>query len=80
MRAMRRSLFGDLKQIVWVLLLVYIVLAVMGYLFGKQIGHKDAFLVCLSIAVLVTVTFACIYVGMILWFLIEQKTKDWKRR
>lgn len=73
---MRLSLFNDLKQILWALLLVYIFLVVTGYLFGRQVGFKDAFLVCLGIAILVTVTFAGIFLCSVVWLLHEQKTRE----
>ncbi len=56
-----RALFSDLKQVLWALLLVYILLGVTGCLFGKRIGFYHAFLVCLAIGLLVTVTFIAIY-------------------
>jgi uncharacterized membrane protein YczE len=78
MRELTKSLFRDLKQIAWALLLVYIVLLVMGYLFSKQIGFRDAFLACLSIGALVTVTFACIYLCNVLWVIFEKTREERK--
>lgn len=67
MSGLLRALFSNLKQVLWALFLVYIILAVTVYLFGKQIGFYHAFLVCLAIAALVTVTFIALYLLSVLW-------------
>ena len=76
MGELKRSLASDLKQIGWALFLVCLILAVFGHLFGKQIGFKDAFLVSLGVAVLVTVTFTAIYIVTALWAIIEKKIRE----
>lgn len=73
MHELKKSLLADLKQILWALFLVYLILAVMGYLFGRQVGYRDVFSVCLGIAALVTTAFACLYLLNLVWITIERK-------
>ncbi|OGW46710.1 MAG: hypothetical protein A2078_08330 [Nitrospirae bacterium GWC2_57_9] len=80
MNRSRRALFADLKQVLWALFLVYLILAAAGWLFGKQIGFEDAFLICLAIAVLVTITFFSVFLFTILWTSLEQRLEDWVNR
>ncbi len=72
MNKLSRSLFADLKQVLWALLLVYIILAGLACFFGKQIGYRDAFLICLSIAAFVAVTFLGVYAFGLLWIAVDQ--------
>jgi hypothetical protein len=74
MNSLRYALIQDLKQILWALLLVYVILTSTGLLFGQYIGFKDALLVCLVIALLVTVTFLSLFLCNVLWVAVEHKT------
>lgn len=65
-------MFSDLKQVLWALFLVYLILLSTGYLFGRQIGHTFSFQMILTVAALVTVTFISIYLFNLIWNLIEE--------
>jgi fatty acid desaturase len=56
-----RSLLAHLKQVLWALLLVYIILLGLVFLFGKEVGYELSLWVCLAVAGLVTVAFFSIY-------------------
>ncbi|HAR43809.1 MAG: hypothetical protein A2X56_12080 [Nitrospirae bacterium GWC2_57_13] len=62
MDGLGRELIAFLKQVVWALFLVYLILLGAAYLFGKQVGFEISIWVCLGSAALVTVTFASIYI------------------
>ena len=70
----QRALFQDLKQVLWALFLIYLILASTGFLFAQYIGAKVALLVCLAIALLVTVTFVSIFLFDIVWVAFERRT------
>jgi MFS family permease len=72
-RELKKSLSADLKQISWTLFLVYLILAVMGYLFGRHAGYRDVYMACLGIAALVTVVFACLNLLNLIWIAAERK-------
>jgi hypothetical protein len=56
-----RALLEHSKQVLWALLLVYIILLGLVFLFGKEVGYGIALWTCLAVAGLVTVTFASIF-------------------
>jgi hypothetical protein len=60
-KSRRRPLLDHLKQVLWALFLVYIILLGLVFLFGKQIGYEITLWACLGVAGLVTVTFFSIY-------------------
>lgn len=81
----RRVLRSGTLQVLWALLLVYIVLAGLAFRFGKEIGYDIAFGVCGGLALLVTVCFAVIHIldrasaageGWIRRFLTRDKVRD----
>ena len=57
----RRVLRAGTLQVLWALLLVYIILAALAFRFGEEIGYDIAFGVCGGLALLVTVCFAVIH-------------------
>jgi|MudIll2142460700_1097286.scaffolds.fasta_scaffold111356_3 type IV secretory pathway VirB2 component (pilin) len=57
-----RALLQYLKQVVWVLALVYVILLGIAVLFGRQIGFDVTGPVVLGIAGLVTAVFIFLYV------------------
>jgi len=73
MNRLRRTLFADLKQVVWAIFLVYLVLLAIGFLFGRQIGYYESFLACLAVAILVAVTFIILYLLGVLCALLDRK-------
>ncbi len=76
MRSRKRALVDHLKQVSWVLFLVYIILLGLVFLFGRQVGYKISLWACLGVAGLTTVTFFCIYLCDLLRILIT----DWMER
>jgi hypothetical protein len=75
MNGLKYALIRDLKQILRALLLTYIILASTGFLFGQYIGFQEALLVCLVIALLVTITFMSLFICNVLWIAMENKTE-----
>jgi hypothetical protein len=71
-----RALLNYLKQVLWALFLVYLILLGVAYLFGKQIGYEISFWVCLGIALLVTVSFISIYFCNVIWIAVEERLKQ----
>ncbi len=49
-------------QILWALLLVYLILLGLAFLFGREVGYEISFVVCMGIAGLVTASFAAVYI------------------
>ncbi|MGE5172737.1 MAG: hypothetical protein ACM3MD_02800 [Betaproteobacteria bacterium] len=76
MRGPRHALFQDLKQVLWALLLIYLILASTGFLFAQYIGARDALFVCLAIALLVTITFMCIFFLSVVWIAVEHRNEE----
>ena len=58
----RRVLRSGTLQVLWALLLVYIILAGLAFRFGREVGYDIAFGVCGGLALLVTVCFAVIHI------------------
>lgn len=48
-------------QVLWALLLVYIVLIAVAFLFGREVGYDLSFGVCLGLALLVTAAFCAVF-------------------
>ena len=57
-----RTLRAQTFQVLWALLLVYLVLSGIAVIFGREIGYCLSFGVCLGLAVLVTTAFFAIHV------------------
>ena len=71
-----RSLLAHLKQVLWALLLVYIILLGLVFLFGKEVGYELSFWVCFSVAGLVTVAFFSIYLCNLLRIVIADEMQN----
>ena len=71
-----RSLLAHLRQVLWALLLVYIILLGLVFLFGKEVGYELSFWVCFSVAVLVTVAFFSIYLCDLLRIVIADEMQN----
>lgn len=57
----RRALLDHLKQVLWALFLVYIILFGLVFLFGKEVGYEILLWAGVSVAGLVTIVFGSIY-------------------
>ena len=58
----RRGIFrAGALQVLWALLLVYLILIGIALLFGREVGYDISFGVCIGLAALVTVSFMTIY-------------------
>ncbi len=60
-KSRKRLLLDSLKQVLWALFLIYLILIGLVFLFGKQVGYEISVLACLGIAALVTAAFISIY-------------------
>lgn len=58
----RRVLRAGLRQVLWALLLVYLILAGLALLFGREVGYGTSFSVCGGVAALTTITFLTVYI------------------
>lgn len=56
-----RVLLSGALQVLWALMLVYLMLLGIAFLFGREVGYEISFGVCLGLVGLVTVTFVAIY-------------------
>lgn len=72
-RSTKLLLLEHLKQVLWALLQVYIILLGLAFLFGRLLGYEAALWVCLSVAGLTTVTFFSIYLCDFLRILITEQ-------
>jgi cation transporter-like permease len=80
MAGWKTSLLSELKQILWALLLVYLILAVFGYLFGRQIGYEDAFPLVLALAAFITISFFSVFLFLVLLTGIYSKIQEGIKR
>ena len=80
MGGLGRELLAFLKQVLWALFLVYLILLGAAYLFGKQVGFEISFWVCLGIALLVTASFVSIYLCNVAWIAVEEMIKRRRHR
>ena len=58
----RRVLRAGLMQILWALMLVYLILAGTAVLFGRSVGYAISFGVCGGLAALTTIAFLALYI------------------
>ncbi len=71
-----QALLNDLKQVLWAIFLIYLILASTCLLFGQYIGYKNSFLVCMAIAILIAVAFMTIFLCNVIWFIADRKTEN----
>jgi len=57
----KRVLRAGSLQVLWALLLVYLILLCIAFLFGREVGYEISFGVCMGLAVLVTVSFLAVH-------------------
>ncbi len=67
-----QALLNNLKQVLWALFLIYIILASTGFLFAQYIGYKNSFLVCSAVALLVVAAFLFIFLLNTVWFMADR--------
>jgi hypothetical protein len=60
MGKLTRDTLEHLKEVSWVVFLLYLVLAGLFLLFGRQVGYATMAWICLGFALLITVVFASI--------------------
>lgn len=76
---MRQTFFSELKQVLWALILVYLILLGV-YLFIKKTGYEHSFLITLSVAIFVTITFITIYLFNIVCLAVERRIEKYLNR
>jgi hypothetical protein len=67
MRGLARALFDHLKEIAWALFLIFLFLACLWVIFGRELGFDSVFWVCLGFALIVLGLFGMIILGQLLW-------------
>lgn len=79
MSGLRQTFFSELKQVLWALFLVYLILFGV-YLFIKKTGYEHSFLITLSVAIFVTITFITIYLFNIVCLAVERRIEKYLNR
>jgi len=64
-----RALFDHLKEIAWALFLIFLFLACLLMIFGRELGYDSVLWACLGFALIVLGLFTMIIVGELLWIL-----------
>lgn len=67
MGMLARALSGHLKEIGWALFLIFLFLACLLVIFGRELGFDSVFWVCLGFALIVLGLFGMIILGQLLW-------------
>jgi hypothetical protein len=67
MGMLTRALFDHLKEIAWALFLIFLFLACLLMIFGRELGFDSVLWVCLGFALIVLGLFTMIIVGELLW-------------
>jgi predicted membrane protein len=70
-----QALLNDLKQVLWAICLIYLILASTCLLFAQYIGFKNSFLICAAIATLIAAAFISIYLCNIIWFIADRRAE-----
>lgn len=79
MSGFMRTIFSEIKQVLWALFLVYLILFGL-YLFIKKTGYEHALLVTLGVAIFVTIVFIAIYLFNLVFFAAEQRVEKYLNR
>jgi hypothetical protein len=71
MGKLARETLEHLKDVAWAVFLLYLVLAGLALIFGREVGYATMAWICLGFALLITVVFAAIsavnLVGVVLY-------------
>jgi predicted PurR-regulated permease PerM len=75
MRGLRRTIFSEIKQVLWALFLVYLILFSL-YLFIEKTGYEHSLEVVLAVALFVTLVFITLYIFNIVCISIERRIEE----
>src|SRR5512136_1652179 len=67
MGMLARALFDHLKEIAWAFFLIFLFLACLFVIFGRELGFDSVLWVCLGFAVIVIGLFGMLILGELLW-------------
>ena len=70
MGMLARALSDHLKEIGWALFLIFLLLACLFVIFGRELGFDSVLWVCLGFAAIVLGLFGILILGELLWILI----------
>ena len=70
MGMLARALSDHLKEIAWALFLIFLFLACLFVIFGRELGFDSVLWVCLGFAVIVLGLFGMLILGELLWIAI----------
>jgi len=76
MGMLARALSDHLKEIAWALFLIFLLLACLIVIFGRELGFDSVLWVCLGFAAIVLGFFGMLILGELLWIVIR---KLWRR-
>jgi hypothetical protein len=65
-----RALSDHLKEIAWALFLIFLFLACLFVIFGRELGFDSVLWVCLGFAAIVLGLFGMLILGELLWIVI----------
>jgi len=65
-----RALSDHLKEIAWALFLIFLLLACLLVIFGRELGFDSLLWVCLGFAVIVLGLFGTLILGELIWIAI----------
>ena len=65
-----RALSDHLKEIAWALFLIFLLLACLFVIFGRELGFDSVLWVCLGFAAIVLGLFGMLLLGDLLWIVI----------
>jgi hypothetical protein len=65
-----RALSDHLKEIAWALFLIFLLLACLLVIFGRELGFDSLLWVCLGFAVIVLGLFGMLILGELIWIAI----------
>ncbi len=75
MGMLTRALSDHLKEIVWALFLIFLLLVCLFVIFGRELGFDSVLWVCLGFAAVVLGLFGMLILGELLWILIWKVLK-----
>jgi len=70
MGMLARALSDHLKEIAWALFLIFLFLACLFVIFGRELGFDSVLWVCLGFAAIVLSLFGMLILGELLWTVI----------
>ena len=78
MGMLTRALGDHLKEVAWVLLLIFFILGCLYLIFGRALGYETLIWICLGFGLIIIGLFMMIILGQLLWLGIGKVFKCFK--